>query len=352
MKKIITVVGARPQFVKAAVVSEQFGKFSKLEEVMVHTGQHYDENMSNVFFSELEMVPPKYTLDVNNCSHAEMTGKMLIELDKVFDKEMPDGVLVYGDTNSTLAAALVAAKRGVPIFHVEAGLRSYNREMPEEVNRILTDHLSAVLFTPCENASLTLKGEGIEDKKIFNVGDVMFDLFLKVRPRLNKQNNPINKYVVCTIHRQDNTDDQKKLTKIFEKLDAVCEGMDVIMPIHPRTQSKVERYGIKTKVKFVSPLSYINMMELVSGSEFVVTDSGGLQKEAFFNEKVCITVRSETEWNELLEINWNILFDLDKDDEILDSFEKLNIEKQNDAKPYGSGAASYEILKNIEEFLG
>ena len=351
MKKILTIVGARPQFIKAAIVSQKFSDFEDFEEVLVHTGQHYDENMSNVFFSELSIPKPGYTLNINNCSHAEMTGKMLIELDKVFDAVEPDALLVYGDTNSTLAASLVAAKKDIPIIHVEAGLRSNNRKMPEEINRVLTDHVSSLLFTPCENASKTLLKEGIEEDKVIFVGDVMFDLFLQIKSKLRPVDSESKKYVVCTIHRQDNTDDSEKLVQIFKKLDELHEDIEVIMPLHPRTKKMIETYDIKTNVTFVKPVSYIDMMELVAGAQFVITDSGGLQKEAFFNEKVCITIREETEWVELIDINWNTLYDLSSGKPLLDVYNEINRKKVIGASPYGTGNASTLILEHIQKNL-
>lgn len=353
MKKILTIVGARPQFIKAAVVSQKFRDSDWFDEIVVHTGQHYDRNMSDIFFSELSIPAPKYTLDINNCSHAEMTGRMLIELDKVFDSEKPDGLLVYGDTNSTLAASLVAAKKDIPIIHVEAGLRSHNRKMPEEINRVLTDHVSSLLFTPCENASQALIREGISSEKIIFSGDVMYDLFLQIRSKLDPEGDAErSSYIVCTIHRQDNTDDPERLVRIFEKLDNLNNSVEVVMPLHPRTKKMIEIYGIDTRITFIEPVSYIDMMKLVAKSQFVITDSGGLQKEAFFNEKVCITIRQETEWVELVDINWNALYNLDDSKSLLEIYHELNNKKVLGAVPYGMGTASAMILDSIRKNLG
>ncbi|KZL93731.1 non-hydrolyzing UDP-N-acetylglucosamine 2-epimerase [Clostridium magnum] len=345
--KILTVVGARPQFIKAAAVSNIIRKEHK--EILVHTGQHYDENMSKVFFDELKIPKPDYNLEVGSGNHGKQTGNMLIKLEEIYLEENPDLVLVYGDTNSTLAGALCASKLLIPVAHVEAGLRSFNMSMPEEQNRILTDHLSKLLFVPTKSALDNLKNEGIQ-KGVHNVGDVMFDATLNFK-KLAEQKNSIIKelgvkegqFILTTIHRAENTNDISRLKNIVEALNE-C-GKDVVLPLHPRTKKYITDYGLNfnNNIKVIDPVGYLEMINLEMNSEKIVTDSGGVQKEAFFMSKPCITMRDETEWVETVENGWNRVVGTDKH-KILDSIVNFYPEKKQE-NIFGDGNASEKILK-------
>lgn len=318
MIKIITILGARPQFIKAAAVSNQFK--NSFQEILVHTGQHYDSNMSDVFFEELNIPKPKYQLNVGSGSHGAMTGAMLSEIEKVLLDEKPDFVMVYGDTNSTLAGALAASKLLIPVIHVEAGLRSFNKAMPEEQNRILTDHLSDILFVPTQTAVENLKNEGITEG-VHLVGDVMYDGILHFTEIAKHKSGILeqlgvkeNEFILCTIHRAENTDDPKRLK-------AICEGLteskqNIILPLHPRTQKYLEDYGIQLgkNICVIEPVGYLDMVRLESAAAKIITDSGGVQKEAFFLGKPCITMRDETEWVETVENGWNVLVGAKRED--------------------------------------
>src|SRR5690554_6304137 len=310
--KVITVVGARPQFVKAAVVSRAFQKLN-IQEKIVHTGQHFDKNMSDVFFTEMQIPKPAYNLEVHGLNHGAMTGRMLEKIEEVLVKEKPQVVLVYGDTNSTLAAALAAQKIHIPVAHVEAGLRSFNMKMPEEINRILTDRVADVLFCPTSTAVENLKNEGFEnfDAEILNVGDVMYDAALFYADKSFKPNVDIpSKYVLCTLHRAENTDDSMRLKSIFKSLEVISKISPVIIPLHPRTKSKLININYdfdNSDIIFINPVSYFEMIWLLQNCHFVMTDSGGLQKEAYFFKKYCVTLRDETEWVELVDNEFNIL---------------------------------------------
>lgn len=310
MKKILTVIGARPQFIKAAVLSRIIVEKSEFKEVIVHTGQHFDQNMSEVFFEEMELPSPKYNLEIHELTHGAMTGRMMESIEKVMLKENPDFVLVYGDTNSTLAGALCASKLHIPVGHVEAGLRSNNMNMPEEINRILTDRISNLLFCPTDKAVHNLSLEGFEnfDAEVVKSGDIMKDAVEYYSDKANLNSSILNRYqlkrgefVLATIHRQENTDDPDKLKNIFEGLDSISAETTVIMPIHPRTKKRMATYKLPCKFLLVDPVGYFDMLVLLSNCKMVVTDSGGLQKESFFNQKPCIIVREETEWIELVE---------------------------------------------------
>lgn len=309
--KILTVLGARPQFIKAAALSRAIKKCNNIEEVIVHTGQHYDQNMSDIFFEEMDIPKPKYQLQTGGKSHGAMTGQQLEEIEKVLLSESPDIVLVYGDTNSTLAGALAAVKLHIPIAHVEAGLRSYNREMPEEINRILTDQISSYLFVPTTGSKDNLIKEGIDESKIHIVGDIMFDVSLYYKDKSLQpkwySNLELNNYALCTIHRAENTDSSNNLKSIFEGLS--YSPTPVILPLHPRTLSKIKRFNIEVpnNVHIVDPVGYLEMVWLEMNSDFIITDSGGVQKEAYFHGKQCITLREETEWVELVHANINTL---------------------------------------------
>jgi UDP-GlcNAc3NAcA epimerase len=317
MKKVITIVGARPQFVKAAVVSRAMALGSDLQEVIVHTGQHYDENMSGIFFNELGIRPPDYNLKICGGTHGQMTGKMLEAIESVISLVEPGWVLVYGDTNSTLAAALAAAKLSVPIAHVEAGLRSFNRRMPEEINRVVTDHVSSILFSPTSVASKNLNQEGIRSDRIFEVGDVMYDATLLFREAARAKSRVLESlqlspggYVLATVHRQENTDNPDRLEAICKALSKVSGATPVLFLVHPRTAERIRSHGFAELLKNVvthAPVGYLEMLWLQQHAVVIATDSGGLQKEAFFHRIPCVTLRDETEWVELIDSGWNTL---------------------------------------------
>ncbi|HBC95737.1 MAG TPA: UDP-N-acetylglucosamine 2-epimerase (non-hydrolyzing) [Clostridium sp.] len=348
--KILTVVGARPQFIKAAAVSRVIRKHHR--EVLVHTGQHYDRNMSKVFFEELNIPEPDYNLGVGSGSHGRQTGTMLIKLEEVYEKEKPDLVLVYGDTNSTLAGALCASKLLIPVAHVEAGLRSFNMEMPEEQNRVLTDHISNILFVPTKSAEKNLKGEGIK-KGIYNVGDVMFDAILDFKKLAENRSEIIRdlhlegrEYVLATIHRAENTNHIKRLGDIVSALNE-C-GRTIVLPLHPRTKKYMSDYGLKfnKNVKVTDPVGYLEMINLEMNSQKIVTDSGGVQKEAFFMKKPCITLRDETEWVETVENGWNKIVGTDRK-KILDAILNFTPSKKQE-NIFGDGKASVKIMKVLD----
>ena len=309
MKKIVTVLGARPQFVKAAVLSRIIAKYNTIEEVIIHTGQHYDTNMSAVFFDEMKIPNPKYNLEINGLSHGAMTGQMLLKIEEVLIEEKPDIVVVYGDTNSTIAGALAAKKLHIKVAHIEAGLRSFNMKMPEEINRILTDKISDLLLCPTDTALGNLKNEGFEmsSSKIVKCGDIMKDA-VTYYSAISEQNSSIianlnleeNEFVLATIHRQENTDAIEKLKEIFEGLDEINKSKTVVVPLHPRTKAILNQNNLSYNVKIIDPIGYFDMLELLKKCNLVVTDSGGLQKEAFFNKKHCIIARQESEWVELV----------------------------------------------------
>lgn len=331
MKKIVTVVGARPQFIKAAVVSRAIREHnmqagagsSTIKEIIVHTGQHFDDNMSKVFFDEMDIPKPDYNLAINSTTHGAMTGRMLEKIEEILIKEKPDWVLVYGDTNSTLAGALAASKLHIPVAHVEAGLRSFNMKMPEEQNRILTDHISTKLFCPTDTAIKNLKNEGIE-KGVHKTGDVMFDAFLyysklaleKYEKGTNAWRNLFGNlpedFILLTIHRAENTDDHTRLKNIVEAINETKRNF--VFPIHPRTRKIIEKLGISfdQHVKLIDPVGYLEMIYLENVCSMVVTDSGGVQKEAYFAKKPCVTLRDETEWVETVESGWNRCVGADK----------------------------------------
>ena len=348
--KILTILGARPQFIKAGSVSREIAKHTEIQEVIVHTGQHYDANMSDVFFDEMKIPKPDYFLGIGGKSHGAMTGQMIEKIEEVVLKENPDWVMVYGDTNSTLAGAIVASKLHVKLAHIEAGLRSFNMRMPEEVNRILTDRVSTMLFCPTDTAIANLKNEGYDnlDCSIVKSGDVMQDgaIFYKdlaVKPKCQIENN----YVLSTIHRAENTDDLARLTSIIDALNEIAKEKQVILPLHPRTKKIIEENNISTNFTIIDPVGYLEMVWLIDNCDLIMTDSGGLQKEAFFFHKPCITLRDETEWVELIEHGFNVLVGADKS-KILDTYH-ASIEKDIDFNVdlYGNGQASKNIIKNI-----
>ena len=314
MTKILTVVGARPQFIKAAPVSHALAAVG-LVEILVHTGQHFDALMSDVFFDELDIPKPSYNLEVNSLSHGAMTGRMLEKIEVAMLAEAPKMVLIYGDTNSTLAGALAAAKLHIPVAHVEAGLRSFNRRMPEEINRVVADHLSELLFCPTSTAVQNLRNEGIS-RGVHAVGDVMFDATIAAVNRAEGRSRILEtlgiapkSYAVATIHRQENTDEPKRFARVMTWLERTAREQLVVMPTHPRTRKLLESSGIKLKgVRLIEPLGYLDMAWLARHAAQIVTDSGGLQKEAYFHRVPCVTLRDETEWVETLEAGWNRLW--------------------------------------------
>jgi len=312
--KIATVIGARPQFIKAATISRIIKEYNGIDEIIIHTGQHYDNNMSEIFFNELDIPKPDYNLEVGSLSHGKQTAKMLEGIEEVLLKEKPDWLLTYGDTNSTIAGALAAVKIHIPVAHVEAGLRSFNRQMPEEINRIATDHISSLLFAPTENAMLLLKNEGLAEKSQLS-GDVMYDSVLYYLEKLDEQYRPkelgtIENYYLGTIHRPENTDNLQRLKTIF---DAFSEAeYPVVLPLHPRTRSLLKEVKYNKNVKIIEPVGYLSMLYLLKNSKKVLTDSGGLQKEAYFLRKPCITLRDQTEWVETLKGGWNFVVSADR----------------------------------------
>lgn len=359
MKKILTIVGARPQFVKAATVSRVLQQNSGVKEVLVHTGQHYDENMSKIFFDDLEISPITYQLEVHFQHQGQQTGEMLGAIENVLLIEKPDWVLIYGDTNSTLAGALAAAKLHIPIAHVEAGLRSYNRSMPEEINRLIADQLSNVLFTPTMTAVKNLKREGYHDSRIIHVGDVMYDAALFYGEKANqtssileKLNLSKNAYILATVHRAENTNNINKLKHIFFALDQISATLPVIMPLHPRTKKMIDNFDINlldhTRIQLIEPVGFLDMIMLEKNASLVVTDSGGIQKEAFFYQVPCVTLRDETEWVETVELGWNTIIPA-KDDmhqRILSALGTVGIQNQS---PYGDGEAAKKIVQYLSE---
>jgi UDP-GlcNAc3NAcA epimerase len=313
--RIVTIIGARPQFIKAAPVSRAIAARPGLEEVLLHTGQHFDEMMSEVFFREMRIAEPKYNLGVGGLSHGAMTGRMLEAIEKVLLKERPDRVLVYGDTNSTLAGALAAAKLDLPVAHVEAGLRSFNMAMPEEVNRRLTDHLCALLFAPTMAAVENLRREGIT-QGVHRTGDVMYDAALQFLALAESRGDTLGRlglapkgYVLATVHRAENTDDPGRLRTIVEALAAVAAETPVLLPLHPRTREALEALGVTVPrgVRIVEPVGFLDMVVLEKNARAIATDSGGVQKEAYFYGVPCVTLREETEWVELVEAGANRL---------------------------------------------
>lgn len=359
-KKVITVVGARPQFIKAAAVSRVIRRdFSNsIDEILVHTGQHYDANMSQVFFDELDIPRPSYNLEVSGGSHGQMTGKMLEGIEKIFIEEKPDWVLVYGDTNSTLAGALAAVKLHIPVAHVEAGLRSFNLQMPEEVNRILTDRISSKLFCPTDVAVTHLANEGRFDG-VSNVGDVMYDVALYYGGQSNNTEAVLSRYevkrgqyVLATCHRAENTDNLTRLKNICLALADIAKELPVILPIHPRTRRHLIDSGMLQllgTVRLIDPLSFLEMIALEQAAKVIVTDSGGVQKEAYFYGVPCVTMRDETEWTETVDLGWNTLAGASHS-AIYRAFLSANAPDVG-LSPYGDGHASERIISSLFELF-
>ena len=355
--KILTVIGARPQFVKAATVSRALKK-SDIQEVIVHTGQHHDQNMSQVFFDEMEIPTPHYNLEIQGLNHGAMTGRMLEKIEEVLIKEKPDYVLVYGDTNSTLAGALAAVKLHIPVAHVEAGLRSFEMRMPEEVNRILTDRISKFLFCPTQTAIDNLDKEGYQniDCEIVLSGDVMYDAVLFYKKKIETHSTVIQKenlegkpFVLVTIHRAENTNDPKRLKEICDALNEIHRERQVILPLHPRTKAYLHSQNLKLDAKVIDPVGYFDMLALLENCSLVMTDSGGLQKEAYFFNKYCITLRDQTEWVELVEMGANSIVGANKA-KILAAYQANKNPKLIQSKLlYGDGDAAGLITKHLKK---
>ena len=370
--KIATIIGARPQFIKAATISRaihdyntkvsisesSIKKYSQITEIIIHTGQHYDANMSDIFFREMAIPIPDYNLRIQECRHGAMTGNMLAGIEEILLKEKSDWVLVYGDTNSTLSGALAAAKLHIPVAHVEAGLRSYNRSMPEEINRIMADQLSTFLFCPNENAVQNLYKEGFphqlsknNKQQIFNCGDVMYDASLYYaqmakRPEFVEKLPVDEGYILATIHRAENTDDPLRLKKVMQDLSKL--SIPVILPLHPRTKVKLEQSAIRlgSNIFSVEPVGFLQMVWLERHAQVIVTDSGGVQKEAYFYGVPCVTVRDETEWVELIDAGWNWLAPPLSSD-LAQVVTEVIGSKGNDSQLYGNGDAAKNILENL-----
>jgi len=370
--KIVTIIGARPQFIKAAVVSRAIANYNRdvtsssllFTEVIVHTGQHYDRNMSDVFFEEMNIPSPHYFLDINGLSHGAMTGQMLERIEAVLVEEKPDVVLVYGDTNTTLAGALAAAKLHIAVAHVEAGLRSFNRKMPEEINRVLTDHVASFLFCPTKQSVENLEAEGIINKEpvsgnnshsssiaynpvVCLVGDVMLDATNYYKERARKPQFVLpEKFILATIHRAENTDNPLRLKSIFDGFEKIGKEIPIILPLHPRTRKTIETLDQKTSnsIKIIDPVGYLEMIYLLENCLLVMTDSGGLQKEAFFFKKPCITMRDETEWVELVEHGVNSLAGAEAE-KVYDAYKAIiEIDLDFNIELYGDGKAGERIV--------
>jgi len=359
-KTIITIIGARPQFIKCAPLTPPLD--SQFNHILIHTGQHYDTAMSDIFFSDLAIRKPDINLDCRSGSHATQTSFMMTQLETIYQKKKPDLIIVFGDTNSTIAGSLAAAKSHIPILHIEAGLRSFDKKMPEEINRICTDHIATLLSCPTKNAVRNLKKEGIT-KNVFFHGDIMLDAqnhflkkinlkkSLKIFSTLKIQAQP---FALLTLHRPSNVDQKKSLTHIFEALKGY--SLPIIFPVHPRTKQKIKEFSINVpnNIYCIDPSGYLDMLQLIYHSCLILTDSGGLQKEAFFSKTPCITLRNTTEWIETLSYKANQL--------VIDSKNILNKEKlatalktkprfSNNTNPFGTGKATQEIVKTIENFL-
>lgn len=343
MTKILTVVGARPQFIKAAAISRSIRARDGMSEVMVHTGQHFDANMSDVFFAELDIAAPAHHLGIGGGGHGRMTGRMLEGIEEILLADRPDWVLIYGDTNSTIAGALAAAKLHIPVAHVEAGLRSFNKRMPEEINRIMADHASTLLLCPTRTAVDNLANEGIADG-VYHVGDVMYDATLNARAKARDTSTIIadlglepSGFVLSTVHRAENTDSKDTLAAVLDCLKAKSKEMPVVLPLHPRTSRAADEYGLNFEgLTVIEPVGYLDMSALLDNCAEVLTDSGGVQKEAYFHRKLCTTLRDETEWVETIQAGWNRLWK-----------ESDFVSPRTDISDYGDGKSADTILDLI-----
>lgn len=354
--KLVTIAGTRPQLVKVAAVSRKIREV--FEEVLINTGQHYDYNMAGVFFEQLNIPKPDYDLGIGSMSHGKQTGNMMMKIEEVIEEERPDGVVVYGDTNSTLAGALVASKLHIPVFHIEAGLRSYNKAMPEEINRVMTDHISELLLAPTGLAVQNLKKENISNG-VYQVGDVMYDAVLynmqiaETKHSIEDYKLEPNKYILGTIHRAENTDSKERMQNIVEAFINLNE--QVFLPLHPRTKNKLVQYHLleelegSENITIEEPVSYLEMLLLEKNAKAIVTDSGGVQKEAYFAKVPCFTLRDETEWVETVETGWNQLIDPVEQNlaDLMINFKP----KEYKENLYGDGKAGEKITKLIREYF-
>jgi UDP-GlcNAc3NAcA epimerase len=356
--KILTVLGARPQFIKAAAVSRALKK-EGVDERLVHTGQHFDKNMSDVFFDEMDIPRPHYNLEIHSLGHGAMTGRMLEKLEEVLRIEKPDAVLVYGDTNSTLAGALAASKLHIPVAHVEAGLRSFNMRMPEEINRILTDRLSTVLFCPTTTAVANLKREGFGrfQSQINNCGDVMYDTLKYYATKAEEKSGIMQQlgltkgsFVLATLHREENTNDPARLRSIAQALNAIHAETTIVLPLHPRTRKYLAELQIDLKAKLIDPVGYFDMLMLLRHCRLVLTDSGGLQKEAYLSGKFCVTLRDQTEWVELVKAKANVLVGADTR-KIVNAYKKNKSKKVTTKSLYGKGDAAVKIGRALKKMF-
>jgi UDP-GlcNAc3NAcA epimerase len=353
MMKVASIVGARPQFIKAAPLDRELRK--EHQHVLIHTGQHYDYAMSAVFFDELGIPEPDYNLGVGSASHGKQTAEMLVGIEETLIGEQPHCVVVYGDTNSTLAGALAVAKLHLPLAHVEAGLRSFDRAMPEEINRVLTDHVADLLFCPTETAVRNLAREGITEG-VHNVGDVMYDAVLRNMDAVERSSHLLDSldlqsasYLLATLHRASNTDDEENLSSILQALNETDET--VVLPLHPRTRHAMERVGFtpSPRLRVLEPVSYLEMLNLEKNARLVLTDSGGVQKEAYFFGVPCVTLREETEWVETVQAGWNTLVGADKT-RILNAVRTLEPQGQL-PQVFGDGKASQKIVRHLQAVL-
>jgi UDP-GlcNAc3NAcA epimerase len=362
--EIVTIVGARPQFIKAAAVSREIARHPDIREIIVHTGQHFDDNMSKVFFDEMQIPEPAYNLNINSMNHGAMTGRMLEGIENILMDEKPDFVMVYGDTNSTLAGALAAKKLHIRVVHVEAGLRSFNMQMPEEINRILTDRISSILCCPTDRAVENLEREGFRNFNcsIVKTGDVMYDAAMFYADIASKKSGIMERlkmdgkdFALCTVHRAENTDDPVRLRNIFEALGEISKEMIVILPVHPRTRKILESLDYASlftshpSLMLIDPVSYFDMIELLKNTEIVLTDSGGLQKEAFFFKKPCVTLRDETEWVELVDGGYNRVAGAEVN-RIINAYDELEGEHPDfSVALYGNGSAGRNIIAVLQK---
>lgn len=361
-RRIVTVLGARPQFIKASAVSAAIAATPGLAETIVHTGQHFDANMSDVFFSELGIPKPAFNLDIHGGAHGDMTGRMLAGIEQLLIAERPDAVLVYGDTNSTLAGALAAAKLHVPVAHVEAGLRSFNMKMPEEINRVLTDRISDWLFAPTTEAVGHLRSEGVSAERIHQVGDVMYDVARLHGARVSPDEGVLRdtgvepgRFALATIHRAENTDVPERLAVIVDALIALSSELSVVWPLHPRTRAILEKSGqyarVAQSLTLIDPLGYLDMVRFEKYAALIATDSGGVQKEAFFYSVPCVTLRDETEWVELVASGWNRLAPPTSGDALIAAFRAALGSSGADVSPYGDGHSAEAIAGVLAQVL-
>lgn len=355
--KVINIVGARPQIIKASVISRALRKTGKIREILLHTGQHYDKNMSAIFFRELEMPIPQYNLCIGSGLQGLQTGKMLEAIEKVLLFENPDLAIVYGDTNSTLAGALSAAKLHIPVAHIEAGLRSFNKKMPEEINRILTDHVSELLFTPTMDSVGNLKNEGIPKNKIYHVGDVMYDVALHYGKKAEQVSRILAElqlsrrdYILSTIHRPENTEDIKRLSIIFSAFLDIAKKFTIVMPLHPRTRKKIAELRLDlANLTIIDPIGYLDMLILEKNARLIITDSGGIQKEAYFYAVPCVTLRDQTEWMESVKSGGNLLTKVDSKENIIRNV-FLARKSQKRLKIYGGGKSADKIVDILNSY--